>query len=74
MEGDGILVDGRPDFEVLIQGEHVLMLVRGEEATDRDMAASERPWLTHPLPVEDARILALNLQDAAGVVAASEED
>jgi hypothetical protein len=80
-EGDGFVVDTRPDFEVLIRGDLVDLRTRDVGVRDvgvleHDRENVERPWLDCSvwLNVDSARILALQLQEACRLIEADPEN
>ena len=65
-----ITVDTRPEFEVLIRGDLVDPRTRDAGVLDVDREGVDRPWLDSSawLSVEDARVLAMQLQEAARLI------
>lgn len=64
--GNGVSVDTRPDFEVLIRGDLVDLRTRDAGVLASDTENVERPWLDCSvwLDMDDARVLAVQLQEA----------
>jgi len=73
-EDEDFVVDTRPDFEVLVRGDLVDLRTRDAGVLEGDQENVERPWLDCSvwLRVEDARDLALQLQDACRLIEESD--
>lgn len=65
----GVTVELRPGYDVRITGDLVHLLVTQGEYGPHPVEDDDRTWGTQYLPVEDARELALQLQEAAQLIA-----
>jgi hypothetical protein len=66
----GLTVELAPGYDVRIAGDLVHLLVtQGEYGPHPTVDADDRTWGTQYLPVDDARELALQLQEAAQLIA-----